>query len=44
MIIDMIYMGIIASDYKRYTKQLDKSGRIVGDKAYTLLSAEREAA
>lgn len=34
MIIDMIYMGIIASDYKRYTKQLDKSGRIVGDKAY----------
>lgn len=34
MMIDMIYMGIIAADYDYYTKQLDKSGHIIGDKAY----------
>lgn len=34
MIIDMIYMGVIASDYAHYTKQLDKSGQLIGDKAY----------
>ena len=34
MIVDMIYMGMIASDYEYYTRKLDKSGRIIGDKAY----------
>lgn len=34
MIIDMIYMGLIASDYDRFSAALDRSGRAVCDKAY----------
>lgn len=33
-LIDMIYMGLILSDYEKYTKQLDRSSAIVRDKAY----------
>lgn len=33
-LIDMIYMGLILSDYEKYTKQLDQSSAIVRDKAY----------
>ena len=33
-IVDMIYMGLISTDYDRYVKCLDKSGRAVEDKAY----------
>ncbi len=33
-IVDMIYMGILLSDYDAYAKQLDKSSRIIQDKAY----------
>ena len=34
MIVDMIYMGIIASDYDYYVKQLNQSGKAIRDKAY----------
>lgn len=34
MIIDMIYMGLIVSDYDRFSAALDRSGRAVRDKAY----------
>ncbi len=34
MVVDMIYMGLIASDYDRFVKQLDRSSRIIRDKAY----------
>lgn len=34
MIVDMIYMGIIASDYDYYVKQLNRSGKAIRDKAY----------
>ncbi len=30
----MIYMGLIASDYDRFAKQLDKNSRTIRDKAY----------
>ena len=35
MVVDMIYMGLIASDYDRFVKQLDRSSRIIRDKAYS---------
>lgn len=31
---DMIYMGLIASDYDSRTEQLDKNSRLISDKAY----------
>ena len=34
LIVDMIYMGIIASDYEYYAKQLDRNSKVVRDKAY----------
>lgn len=37
MIIDMIYMGLIASDYDRFSAALDRSGKAVRDKAYRIL-------
>ncbi len=37
MIIDMIYMGLIASDYDRFSAALDRSGKAVCDKAYQIL-------
>lgn len=34
MIVDMIYTGIIVSDYEKYAERLDRSARILQDKAY----------
>lgn len=34
LIVDMIYMGMIALDYEYYSKELDRNGRVVRDKAY----------
>lgn len=31
-LVDMIYMGIILSDYDRYIKKLDKNSRLISDK------------
>jgi DNA-binding MurR/RpiR family transcriptional regulator len=34
MIVDMIYTGILTLDYQKYVKRLDRSSRIIRDKAY----------
>lgn len=34
LIVDMIYMGIIASDYERYVTQLNRCEKVVREKAY----------
>lgn len=34
LIVDMIYMGIISSDYKRYVNQLNRCEKVVQEKAY----------
>lgn len=34
LIVDMIYMGIIASDYDHYAKRLDSCEKVVREKAY----------
>ena len=34
MIVDMIYMGLLASDYERYIRILNRNSRIVRDKEY----------
>ncbi|MEE1046539.1 MAG: hypothetical protein U0M60_03845 [Clostridia bacterium] len=34
-IIDMIYSGILLSDYKKYTKILDRNSKLIGDQAYS---------
>lgn len=34
LIVDMIYMGIIASDYERYVGQLNRCEKVVREKAY----------
>lgn len=34
VLVDMIYMGLITSDYDRYAKCLDKSAKVIKDKAY----------
>lgn len=33
-IVDMIYMGLISTDYDKYVKCLDKSSQVIEDKAY----------
>ena len=33
-VVDMIYVGVILSDYKKYTERLDRSSRIVGKHGY----------
>lgn len=33
-IVDMIYMGLISTDYDRYAKCLDKNSQVIEDKAY----------
>ncbi|MEE0420695.1 MAG: MurR/RpiR family transcriptional regulator [Lachnospiraceae bacterium] len=33
-IVDMIYMGVLTSDYDRYAARLDENSRIIRDKAY----------
>ncbi len=35
-IIDMLYMGVIVSDYDKYTKKLDKNGRTICNQAYEI--------
>ena len=35
-VVDMIYMGIILSDYDHYIKCLDKNSRLIQDKAYEI--------
>lgn len=34
MMVDMLYMGLIVSDYDRFVRQLDQSSRAIRDKAY----------
>lgn len=34
VLVDMIYMGLITTDYDKYAKCLDKSARVIKDKAY----------
>lgn len=34
VLVDMIYMGLIASDYDKYAKCLDQSASVIKDKAY----------
>ena len=34
LIVDMIYMGIIASDYEHYVTQLNQCEKVVREKAY----------
>lgn len=34
LIVDMIYMGIIGSDYERYVEQLNRCEKVVREKAY----------
>lgn len=33
-IVDMIYMGILTSDYRKYTKKMDRSSKIISNRAY----------
>lgn len=33
-VVDMIYTGILLSDYEKYTKRLDRSSRIISKQAY----------
>ena len=33
-VVDMIYMGIILSNYDYYVKRLDRNSRLIKDKAY----------
>lgn len=34
LLVDMIYMGLLLSNYDSYAERLDKSSKVVGDKAY----------
>ena len=34
MLVDMIYMALLASDYKKYVKALNRNGHVAMDKAY----------
>lgn len=34
LVVDMIYVGILLSDYKKYTKRLDESSRLIQKQAY----------
>ena len=34
VLVDMIYMGLIVSDYEKYAKCLDQSAGVIKDKAY----------
>lgn len=35
-IIDMLYMGVLLSDYDKYTKKLDKNGRTISNQMYEI--------
>ena len=32
--VDMLYMGIILSDYERFSRNLDRSGQVIADRGY----------
>ena len=34
MVVDMIYIAILLSDYERYTGKLDESSRVIRKQAY----------
>lgn len=34
LLVDMIYMGLLTSDYQTYAKRLDKNSRMIRDKSY----------
>lgn len=34
VLIDLLYMGIIQSDYERFSRNLDKSGAVIADRGY----------
>lgn len=34
LLVDMIYMGLLTSNYERYSKRLDLSSKVIRDKAY----------
>lgn len=34
-VVDMLYMGIILSNYKRFSRNLDRSGAVIADREYT---------
>ena len=33
-VVDLLYMGIIQSDYERFSHNLDKSGAVIADRGY----------
>ena len=33
-VVDMLYMGIILSDYERFSRNLDRSGQVIADRGY----------
>ena len=33
-VVDLLYMGIIQSDYERFSRSLDKSGAVIADRGY----------
>ena len=33
-VVDLLYMGIIQSDYERFSRRLDKSGAVIADRGY----------
>ena len=33
-VVDLLYMGIIQSDYERFSRSLDKSGSVIADRGY----------
>lgn len=43
MIVDMIYMGLLASDYERYVKVLNTNSRVVQERAYLTWQEEKSA-
>ena len=36
-VVDLLYMGIIQSDYERFSRSLDKSGAVIADRGYGCL-------
>ena len=42
LIVDMIYMGIIASDYEHYVGLLDQGEKIVRERAYPYGAEKRK--
>ena len=34
-VVDLLYTGIIQSDYERFSRNLDKSGMVIADRGYS---------